>query len=117
MSGADGGEWAAKNLGGATTRTQHGEHHDHEAYVGDRTTEAIVSFAEKLVPAPAGSAALPAADLTEHALQTVKVGSPRPCTLSSPILGHCVAYGSIVHPWGLGPGLVACLKGFWRCAQ
>jgi len=54
----------------------HGEHHDHEAYVGDRTTEAIVSFAEKLVPAPAGSAALPAADLTEHALQTVKVGSP-----------------------------------------
>ena len=52
---------------------QHGEHHDHEAYVGDRTTDAIVTFAEKLVPAPAGSQqALPAAD-EHHASQTVKV--------------------------------------------
>jgi hypothetical protein len=61
---------------------QHGEHHDHEAYVGDRTTEAIVSFAEKLVPAPAGSAALPAADLAEHALQTVRVRATSMCSFA-----------------------------------
>ena len=27
----------------------HGGHHDHESYVGDRTTEALVAYAEKLV--------------------------------------------------------------------
>lgn len=58
--------------------------------MGDRTTEAIVSFAEKLVPAPAGSAALPAADLTEHALQTVRV---RATTMHSIYPDHCPCEG------------------------
>eukprot|EP00240_Pyramimonas_obovata_P001133 CAMPEP_0118942772 /NCGR_PEP_ID=MMETSP1169-20130426/36801_1 /TAXON_ID=36882 /ORGANISM="Pyramimonas obovata, Strain CCMP722" /LENGTH=486 /DNA_ID=CAMNT_0006887843 /DNA_START=217 /DNA_END=1677 /DNA_ORIENTATION=+ len=55
----------------------HGHHHDHESYVGDRTVEAIVEFAEKLIPAAAASGvkALPMAD-AEAAAQTMKVGAP-----------------------------------------
>jgi len=56
----------------------HGGHHDHESYVGDRTVEAIVEFAEGLIPAVAASGgveALPMAD-SEASKQTIKVGAP-----------------------------------------
>ncbi|KAK3273619.1 Protein disulfide-isomerase 5-4 [Cymbomonas tetramitiformis] len=62
----------------------HGAHHDHESYVGDRTTEAIVEFAEKLVP-PAITSEAPeqaqqeiqqaAAEIAEKVLK-VKGGAP-----------------------------------------
>eukprot|EP00959_Pyramimonas_sp_CCMP1952_P046932 979801-Pyramimonas_sp.AAC.2 len=54
----------------------HGGHHDHESYVGDRTVEAIVEFAEKLIPAAAASGvqALPMVD-AETAKQTMKVSA------------------------------------------
>lgn len=71
----------------------HGGHHDHESYVGDRTTEAIVSYAEKLVPpvvasnAPKPEAA-PAAKVQEEVeSQTLKVGAARPgCSVQGFVL-------------------------------
>lgn len=35
---------------GGSDVVQHGEHHDHSSYVGDRTVEAISKFAESLLP-------------------------------------------------------------------
>mmetsp|Transcript_25551 Transcript_25551/g.35254 ORF Transcript_25551/g.35254 Transcript_25551/m.35254 type:complete len:494 (+) Transcript_25551:129-1610(+) len=62
---------------------QHHGHHDHESYVGDRTTEALAAFATGLVPAAVASNAPPALppaqapnEPEEPAPQTIKVGAP-----------------------------------------